>query len=360
MSGEQFALTAYCSPLTAHRINMQTSGHTAAIEEPQLTARRIFSLVASELAQVEAEFERQARSNIQVIAYIGDYLRASGGKRVRPALTILSSYAVGGDASRYNTIRLATVMEFLHTATLVHDDIIDNAETRRNRPSINSRFGNQTAVLMGDWLYMSAFETSLAERSLPILDILTAVTRRMTEGELLQLTLLGRTDISEEQYFDILRRKTAYLFSACCEIGALLGGADMAGQRALKEYGLRLGTAFQLADDLLDFVADDETLGKAAGVDLLEGKLTLPLIYLLESEPSKRAAVQTVMREGNYQKVSRAMLLDAVERTGALERARERAYEYAEAAREALDDLPPSKYRDALHAIPTYIIERDR
>ncbi|HYE66144.1 MAG TPA: polyprenyl synthetase family protein, partial [Pyrinomonadaceae bacterium] len=230
---------------------MQTSGHTAAIEEPQLTARRIFSLVASELAQVEAEFERQARSNIQVIAYIGDYLRASGGKRVRPALTILSSYAVGGDASRYNTIRLATVMEFLHTATLVHDDIIDNAETRRNRPSINSRFGNQTAVLMGDWLYMSAFETSLAERSLPILDILTAVTRRMTEGELLQLTLLGRTDISEEQYFDILRRKTAYLFSACCEIGALLGGAGMAGHRALKEYGLRLGTAFQLADDLL-------------------------------------------------------------------------------------------------------------
>ena len=168
---------------------MQTSGFTAAIEDPQLTARRIFSLISSELALVESEFERQARSNIQVIAYIGDYLRASGGKRVRPALHLLSTYAVGGEAARENSIRMAAVMEFLHTATLVHDDIIDNAETRRNRPSINSRFGNQTAVLMGDWLYMSAFETSLRERSLPVLDILTAVTRQMTEGELLQLTM---------------------------------------------------------------------------------------------------------------------------------------------------------------------------
>src|SRR5919199_6280498 len=271
---------------------MQTYGHTAAVEEPQLTARRVFQLVSRELSLVEEEFERQARSNIQVIAYIGDYLRASGGKRVRPALTLLSNYSVGGDASRQNVVRMATVMEFLHTATLVHDDIIDNAETRRNRPSINSRFGNQTAVLMGDWLYMSAFETSLAERSLPVLDILTAVTRKMTEGELLQLTLLGRTDISEEQYFDVLERKTAYLFSACCEIGAILGGAAPEGQRALREYGMKLGTAFQLVDDLLDFTATDEVLGKPAGVDLLEGKLTLPLIYLLEGEGEGSAARQ--------------------------------------------------------------------
>src|SRR2546430_13326803 len=204
---------------------MQTSVHTVTLEEAKLSARRIFNLISAELEQVEAEFERQARSNVQVITYIGDYLRNSGGKRVRPALTILSNYAVGGDGSHYNSIRMATVMEFLHTATLVHDDVIDKAETRRNRPSINSEFGNQTAVLMGDWLYMSAFETSLAERSLPILDILTAVTPKMTEGELLQLTLLGRTDISEEQYFDVIARKTAYLFSACCEIGALLEGA---------------------------------------------------------------------------------------------------------------------------------------
>src|SRR6266705_5928455 len=183
---------------------MQTSSNSAVIEDPQISARRIFNLIAPELQQVEAEFERQARSNIQVIAYIGDYLRASGGKRVRPALTLLSNYAVGGDGGSYNSIRMAAVMEFLHTATLVHDDIIDSSDKRRNRPSVNALYGNETAVLMGDWLYMSAFETSLTERSLPILDILTRVTRKMTEGELLQLTLLGQTDVSESQYLDVL------------------------------------------------------------------------------------------------------------------------------------------------------------
>ena len=163
------------------------------------------------MALVEAEFERQASSNIQVINYLGDYLRASGGKRVRPALLLLSNNAVGGKSANENVIRLATVMEMLHTATLVHDDIIDNADTRRNRASVNARFGNQSAVLMGDWLYMSAFETSLKERSLEILDILTRLTRKMTEGELIQLTMLGRSDISETEYFDILQRKTAFL-----------------------------------------------------------------------------------------------------------------------------------------------------
>jgi len=341
-------------------ILMQTSGHLAEVEEPQVSARRIFSLIASEMAEVEAEFERQARSNIQVIAYIGDYLRASGGKRVRPALTILSNYAVGGDGSSYSSIRMAAVMEFLHTATLVHDDIIDNAETRRNRPSINSQFGNQTAVLMGDWLYMSAFETSLAERSLPILDILTAATRRMTEGELLQLTLLGSTEITEEEYLEVLQRKTAYLFSACCEIGAIVGGADALQQEALKTFGMTLGTAFQLVDDLLDFTAAEDVLGKPAGVDLLEGKLTLPLIYLLESDPSARQMVQDVMRAGSYQEVAREELLERVEETGALARAHERAAHFAERARDILDSLPPSNYRDALHTIPSYIIGRDR
>ena len=336
------------------------TGHLATLEEPQLTAARIFSLVTDELRLVEEEFERQARSNIQVVAYIGDYLRASGGKRVRPALTLLATRAVGGDAARPNVVRMATVMEFLHTATLVHDDIIDNADTRRNRPSINSRFGNQTAVLMGDWLYMSAFETSLQERSLPVLDILTNVTRKMTEGELLQLTTLGRVDITEEQYFDILLRKTAYLFSACCEIGAMLGeGGGEHAQRALRDYGLNLGAAFQLVDDLLDFTATHDALGKPAGVDLLEGKLTLTLIYLLQVDPTRRAAVQTVMRAGSYDAIARATLVSAAEQTGALARARARAVAYAEAARAALDPLPASAYRDALRSIPTYILERE-
>jgi octaprenyl-diphosphate synthase len=340
---------------------MTTSGNTIALdEEARISARRIFSVIANELMQVELEFERQARSNVQVIDYLGEYLRASGGKRVRPALTILSNYAVGGDGSRYNSIRMATVMEFLHTATLVHDDIIDKADTRRKRPTVNALYGNETAVLMGDWLYMSAFETSLAERSLPVLDILTSVTRKMTEGEILQLTLLGEADVSEAQYFDVLKRKTAYLFSASCEIGAILGGASEQQQTALRDYGLNLGTAFQLIDDLLDFTSSEEALGKAAGADLLGGKVTLPLIYLRDTESNAREMIKTVLSEGKYSSVKPQDLLDAIVRSGALEQAQARANEYAESACTALEILPDSEYSDSLRALPTYILERDR
>jgi octaprenyl-diphosphate synthase len=339
---------------------MQATTQSAVLDDIQLTAKRIFDLISPELQLVEQEFERQARSNIQVIAYIGEYLRRSGGKRVRPALTILSNYAAGGDGSNHSSIRMATVMEFLHTATLVHDDIIDKAEMRRNRPSINSEFGNQTAVLMGDWLYMSAFETSLAERSLPILDILTAVTRKMTEGELLQLTLLGRTDISEEQYFDVIARKTAYLFSACCEIGAVLGGADAQTQARLRDYGMNLGTAFQMVDDLLDFTGDEHALGKPAGADLVEGKVSLPLIFLLQRQPDLRNDVQTVIADEGYATIPRQRILDELEQTGALALAKERAAEYAQAAVDALDGLNHSPHAQALASIPAYIVDRDR
>jgi octaprenyl-diphosphate synthase len=339
---------------------MGTAEQSALLDDVQLTSKRIFDSISTELLLVEEEFERQARSNIQVIAYLGEYLRGSGGKRVRPALTILSNYAVGGDGSNYSSIRMATVMEFLHTATLVHDDVIDKAETRRNRPSINAQFGNQTAVLMGDWLYMSAFETSLAERSLAVLDILTAVTRKMTEGELLQLTLLGRTDVTEEQYFDVIARKTAYLFSACCEIGALLGGADARTQNMLRDYGMNLGIAFQLIDDLLDFTSSEDVLGKPAGADLLEGKVALPLIFLLQREPEMRSAIQTVIGDASYTSVSRAALLEALEKTGALGIALQRAIEYASAALASLEGLPDSSYAQVLSSIPAYIVERDR
>jgi octaprenyl-diphosphate synthase len=340
---------------------MTISGDTLTLDaQATLSARLIFSVIANELQQVEIEFERQARSNVQVIAYLGEYLRASGGKRVRPALTILANYAVGGDGARYNSIRMATVMEFLHTATLVHDDIIDKADTRRNRPTVNALYGNETAVLMGDWLYMSAFETSLAERSLPILDILTSVTRKMTEGELLQLTLLGHADISEGQYLDVLKRKTAYLFSASCEIGSILGGADEKQQTALREYGLNLGTAFQLTDDLLDFTSSNAALGKAAGADLLDGKVTLPLIYLMSAEPMAVSMVQRVLLDRSYGGVSQEELRHALDRAGALEQARTLADHYAETARAALDDLPDSEYLDSLRALPTYVLKRDR
>jgi len=327
---------------------------------PQIAAQKIFNLIKPEMALVEQEFERQASSNIQVINFLGDYLRASGGKRVRPALLLLSNYAVGGRAAGENVIRLATVMEMLHTATLVHDDIIDNADIRRNRASVNARFGNQSAVLMGDWLYMSAFETSLKERSLEILDILTRLTRKMTEGELIQLTTLGKTDISETEYFDILQRKTAYLFSACCEIGAILANASKEEQIALREYGMNLGTAFQLADDLLDFTAEDEILGKAAGADLLEGKLTLPLILLNKKEPNVEDDLEKIMHDGNYERVSRASLTEKLENFGILEETRNRAYTFANEALKNLAVLAKTEYRSALEEIPSYMIERNK
>jgi len=251
------------------------------------------------------------------------------------------------------------VMEMIHTATLVHDDIIDNADLRRNRASVNSRFGNQTAVLMGDWLYMSAFETSLKERSLEILDILTRLTRKMTEGELIQLTMIGRIDITEADYFDILKRKTAYLFSACGEIGAILAGAGLEEQRALRDYGMNLGIAFQLADDILDLTSEAESLGKAAGSDLLEGKVTLPLIYLMEAEPSLRPRLENVMLTGRYDDLPRETIREMLDSCGTLETIRERAGKFAADARKNLDVLGESEYRVALEGIPSFVIDRN-
>ena len=338
---------------------MQTFAPMRERRDPHLASKKIFDLIKAELAQVEDEFERQASSNIQVIDYLGEYLRSSGGKRVRPALLILANYAVGGTGNGGNVIRLATVMEMLHTATLVHDDIIDNADLRRSRASVNARFGNQTSVLMGDWLYMSAFETTVKERSLEIIDILTRLTRKMTEGELIQLTRIGRLDISESEYFDILRRKTAFLFSACCEVGAILGGAAKAEQDAIRDFGMDLGIAFQLSDDVLDLTAETESLGKAAGSDLLEGKLTLPLIYLLEKEPSLKLKLEKIMFDGEYSALSRDELKEMLLTHGILAAIKARADDYAGRARKSLDVLPKSEYRSCLEDVLAFVIERN-
>lgn len=325
---------------------------------PSIAAKRIFGLIKREMGLVEAEFERQAASNIQVIGFLGDYLRASGGKRVRPALLLLAAYSVGGRGSDENVIRLATVMEMLHTATLVHDDIIDNADTRRSRASVNARFGNHAAVLMGDWLYMTAFESSLKERSLPILDILTKLTRKMTEGEIIQLTTVGNAEITRDEYFDILKRKTAYLFSGCCEIGAIVGSADPDRRAALRNYGMNLGIAFQLADDLLDFTADQETLGKASGADLLEGKLTLPLILLCERDGSVRSLLEEIMDAGIYLDGQREHIYSKLRNSGAIEESQKIANSYSATARKSLEILPKTEYLQALDEIPEYVIQR--
>jgi octaprenyl-diphosphate synthase len=247
--------------------------------EQHLSAPEVYALIKPEMERVEEMFARHIGTDVQVIKRIGEYLQKSGGKRVRPALLILVARALAIEASE-SVVRMATVMEYLHTATLIHDDIIDDADMRRGNPSVKAQWGNDIAVLAGDWLYMLAFETTLKERCFEILDILTRVTRLMTEGEIIQLSQLGRIEITEEEYYDIVHRKTAYLISACCEIGAILAAATRPEQERLRNFGLKIGTAFQLADDLLDFTSTAEKLGKPAANDLREGKLTLPIIYL--------------------------------------------------------------------------------
>jgi octaprenyl-diphosphate synthase len=325
----------------------------------QLAAERVFRLIRHELVLVDEEFERQARSNIQIIAHIGRYLHQTGGKRVRPALLILAAKVLSEETGE-SLIRLATVMELLHTATLVHDDIIDGAEMRRGRRAVSSQWGNDTAVLIGDWLYMTAFEAALQQRDLAILDALTEATRKMTEGELIQMTLVGNMRITEEQHLDIVRRKTGYLFSASCRVGGIVRGASERQQKAFAEYGVNLGIAFQLADDLLDFTADAEKLGKPVLSDLREGKLTLPLIRLLEAHPELAAVVRSAMEAEPGETGPAEEVLALLSEYGELERAREDAYVYAGRARDALQAFPDNEYRRALDDIAQFIVDRDR
>ncbi len=327
--------------------------------EMQATAQAIFSSIQSEMDAVEEEFERQARSNIQIITRIGQYLYQTGGKRVRPALLILSAKIFGEEVDKA-VIQMATVMEFLHTATLVHDDVIDGAEMRRGRQAVSTQWGNETAVLMGDWLYMSAFETALQQRNLAILDALTDATRKMTEGELIQLALVGNMRITEEQHLEIVTRKTGYLFSASCRVGGILRGANEEERRALADYGLHLGIAFQLVDDLLDFTSDSTKLGKPVLSDLREGKVTLPLIRLLRKQPQFSSLVRAAMEEPAGETRLAKQVLSLLDEYGELEGAREEAYVYATRAQEALAIFPDNRYRRALNDIAQFIVERDR
>ena len=322
-----------------------------------ITVKEIFDLVRPELAQVEEEFGRQTLSSVQPITEIGQYLQNGGGKRLRPALVLLASKLCGYEGP--SAIRLGAVVEMIHTATLVHDDIIDEAETRRGRPSTNSRWGNHRSVLVGDWLYMQAFNIALAERNFRILDVLIGLTQTMVEGELLQLTLLKRIDVSEDDYLELAYRKTACLFAACLRLGALLGQKGDATEMRLGSYGANLGLAFQLVDDLLDFTSSEERLGKPVGNDLREGKVTLPLIRLLpRCQPEERQKVSQVLEDAGYQRTTLAEIQQLIERYGALELAQLKAREFGSLARQALEGFADSPYKEALHALADFIVDR--
>ena len=326
-------------------------------QQQLLSREEIFALVRDELSRVEKEIGADSISSIDAVTAIGRHLQASGGKRLRPALLLLTARACGSRDEM--AIRLGAVVELIHTATLIHDDVIDSAEIRRGRPSTNSRWGNQISVLAGDWLYMQAFRRSLEERSFHILDLLTGLTQMMVEGELLQLDHQGRIDLSEQDYLNLVNRKTACLFSVSARLGAVVAGAEDGLETLLGDYGWHVGMAFQLVDDILDFTSSAQTLGKPVGSDLREGKVTLPLILALEAcAPAERAQIETVVRERAYQSVTLAAVLGLIEKYGGISQARRRAAALAGRARELAAKLPESPYKAALASIPELVIER--
>src|SRR5579859_4198098 len=273
-----------------------------------LTAREVFELVRDDLVLVEKEITRESVASVDAITAIGQYLREAGGKRLRPSLLLLSSRLIGDGGE--SAIRLGAVVEMIHAATLVHDDVIDTAETRRGRPSANVQWGNHTCVLAGDWLYMQAFQIALRERNFHVLDLLIGLTQMMVEGELLQLERIGRIGVTEADCMELVHRKTACLFSVCAKLGAIVAGADSQTEERLGEYAWNLGMAFQLVDDVLDFTAREKTLGKPVGGDLREGKVTLPLVYALErASADERRLVETILRRRDYDEVPFSRIL---------------------------------------------------
>src|SRR3989475_3226105 len=285
--------------------------------------REVFELLRDDLAAIEREFGRDTVAGVEAITEIGEYLRGGGGKRLRPALLLLSAKLFNYEGR--GAVKLGAVVEIIHTATLVHDDIIDEAKTRRGRPAANTQWGNSKCVLAGDWLYMQAFKVAVQERNFRILDALIELTQQMVEGELLQMEKLGKL-ISLNEHFDLIYRKTACLFSVCMRLGAVLGGATAEHEDALGRYGRDLGMAFQIVDDVLDLTASEGVLGKPVASDLREGKVTMAVIHALERcTPQERRSIETVLRERAFDDVTHREVIAILERYGSLEAANARA-----------------------------------
>jgi octaprenyl-diphosphate synthase len=323
-----------------------------------INGKEIFDLLRDDIVAIEEQFGRDTISNVAAITEIGEYLRAGGGKRIRPALLLLSAklFNYKGDGA----IKLASVVEIIHTATLVHDDIIDEAQTRRGRPAANTQWGNSMCVLAGDWLYMQAFRIAVHERNFRILDVLIELTQQMVEGELLQMEKLGRP-ISLQEHLDLIYRKTACLFSVCMRVGAILGGATDEEEKRLGQYGRQLGLAFQIVDDVLDLTASETVLGKPVASDLREGKATMSVIHALERcTPVERRHIETILHDRAFNGVTHADILTILNRYASLEFASHEAARYAESARNALGIFPDSEIKRALLWAPDFVVAREK
>jgi octaprenyl-diphosphate synthase len=322
------------------------------------TAKEVFDLLSDDLRAIEREFSADAVSSVAAITDISGYLREGGGKRIRPSLLLLSAKSQG--YSGRGMIRLGAVVEMVHSATLVHDDIIDAADTRRGRPSANTTWGNAKCVLAGDWLYMQAFKVALDERNFRVLDLLIGLTQQMVEGELIQMEKLGHV-ISEDEYNSLIYRKTACLFEVSMRLGSVLASINGTSEQQMGDYGRSLGMAFQIVDDVLDLTATEEVLGKPVASDLREGKATLAVIHALENgTAADRDAIQTVLTDQNFESVTHPEILAVLHRHGSLDYAMNTAYQHADAARTALTDLPDSDFKRALLWVPDFVVAREK
>jgi octaprenyl-diphosphate synthase len=318
----------------------------------------VFDLLRDDLIAVEQEFEHNSASDVDSVTEIAGYLREGGGKRIRPALLLLAAKALGYAGN--SSIRMGAVIEMVHTATLVHDDIIDLADKRRGRPSANTEWGNSKCVLAGDWLYMQAFRVALEERNFRILDLLISLTQQMVEGELLQMERLGSA-LNEQEYYELIYRKTACLFRVSMQIGSVLGGASDAVEERLGDYGRNLGLAFQIVDDVLDLTASEDVLGKPTASDLREGKATLAVVHSLKNgAPDERLDILAVIEDQSFERVSHERILAILQRNGSIAYAMQAAYEHAEAARQNLSVLPESEFKRALLCVPDFVVVREK
>jgi len=323
-----------------------------------INGKEIFDLLRDDLVAIEDEFGRDTISNVAVITEIGEYLRAGGGKRIRPALLLLSAKLLNYKGT--GAVKMASVVEIIHTATLVHDDIIDEAQTRRGRPAANTQWGNSKCVLAGDWLYMQAFKIAVQERNFRILDVLIELTQQMVEGELLQMEKLGKA-ISMQEHLDLIYRKTACLFSVCMRAGGILGGASAEQEECLGQYGRDLGLAFQIVDDVLDLTASESVLGKPVASELREGKATMAVIHALEQcTAAERLQIETVMVSRAFNGVKHSDILAILNRYGSMEYASKEAARYAESARNAICVFPDSEVKRALLWAPDFVVAREK
>ena len=314
------------------------------------------NLIASDMQAVDGVIRDRLHSEVMLVRQVAEYIIGSGGKRLRPALVVLSAGTCGYQGSHHH--HLAAVVEFIHTATLLHDDVVDDSSMRRGRATANSAFGNAAAVLVGDFLYSRAFQMMVEVQNMRVMDILAEATNTIAEGEVMQLLHVHNADVDEQAYLRVIRSKTAKLFEAAGRLGAIISGAPREQEEALAEYGMQLGTAFQLVDDILDYSGDLVNTGKNLGDDLAEGKATLPLIYAMhKGNPEQGALIRKAITEGGLADFGPVMA--TIKETGALDYVRGQARIAADRAREVLALLPNSKYRDCLLELAAFAVTRN-